>query len=412
MNENQIVEYQKNQMQANDPEVIMKWIPIAEQFAKSGLFPEIKTAAQAFAIIRYGAEIGLSEILALQSINIIKGRLAIGSQALLSLAETRGVTWNIVEETKEKCVIDFSKGKSKYRCTVTMEECEGFYMMWDTEKKAMKMKDNWKKQPANMLYARCVSKGLRRIDPGCAMGMYTPEETTDFMEHKGFENAKQVNTTPASSIEPKEMFRNWLIQNTITDEETGVVSSIQEYFEEKIKDKYKHQNHFLNSHCVFVEEKIDGDFIEALKSSNDVFQEYSNSYVRWVDGRREKAKAAEEATKARAEETLPPVERNDPIDAALAQPVTGLAEFAEFLQSGVIDGQPSYDYFSALMDEMGQKYSTIDKYIQNHCDFVTSNETLDGDFELALKFMKEQWQVYAMAYKKYIADLTKSKKKS
>ena len=42
-----------------------------------------------------------------------------------------------------------------------------------------------------MLWARCVSDGVRVVAPECVQGIYTPEETADFTE---------ISATPAPSI--------------------------------------------------------------------------------------------------------------------------------------------------------------------------------------------------------------------
>jgi len=94
------------------------------------------------------------------------------------------------------------------------------------------------------------------------------------------------------------------------------------------------------------------------------------------------------------------------------QPIKGWAEFDHFLRNDKIDGQFSYDYWSAVMNELDQSYSTVDRYVRSHYDFVLQDQSLDGDFEVALNFLLKDPNPYTIAYKKWVKDrIDLSKKK-
>jgi hypothetical protein len=54
------------------------------------------------------------------------------------------------------------------------------YTYSDARNLGLTAKDNWKKQPAVMMYWRCYSKGANRVAPDLINGLYTTEEVASF----------------------------------------------------------------------------------------------------------------------------------------------------------------------------------------------------------------------------------------
>ena len=152
-----------------NPEDSLKLQKVASGLHQSGLYPNIKGPAGAYAIVQYGFELGLGPMTSLQNINLIQGKPAANGQTMLSLAMSRGVTFQVKEESAERCVITFKRNDMEYTATFTWE---------DAKRAGLTGKDNWKKWPTEMLYWRAVAKGVRRIAPEAVMGLYTPEELT------------------------------------------------------------------------------------------------------------------------------------------------------------------------------------------------------------------------------------------
>jgi len=175
----------KQHYDVTNPDYVCKWMVVAAEFAKAKLFADIDSPAKAFAIMQYGMEIGLSPMLALKNINIIKGQPTINTQAMLSLAAQRGVTWDVEEESEKKCVIVFKKGGRSYRSEFTLKDADDL---------GLTSRDQWKKQPKTMLFWRSVSNGIRRIDPGAILGLYTPEEVESLAEPADTKKGKSKST--------------------------------------------------------------------------------------------------------------------------------------------------------------------------------------------------------------------------
>jgi hypothetical protein len=144
---------------------------VAESLLKSGFLPQsIKTPAQAVAIILMGREVGLPEMQALRSINVIQGKPTLSAELMLALFSARvNGQAKIVKLDDTECVIKFQRpGRAPHVERFTIEQAR---------KMGLSTKDNYAKQVATMLRWRCVSAGLRFYAPDAIAGIsYTPDE--------------------------------------------------------------------------------------------------------------------------------------------------------------------------------------------------------------------------------------------
>lgn len=142
---------------------------IGKAFAESGMFPDIKTAAQAVVKIQAGAEMGIPPFAAMSGIHIIQGKPTVGAGLMAANVKGSGkYDYRVVESTEKVCSIDFYQGKEKIgNSTFTIEDA----------KKAQTK--NLDKFPKNMLFARAISNGVKWYTPDVFSGpVYVPEEMT------------------------------------------------------------------------------------------------------------------------------------------------------------------------------------------------------------------------------------------
>ena len=150
---------------------------IGKAFAESGMFPDIKSAAQAVVKIQAGAEMGIPPFAAMSGIHIIQGKPTIGAGLMAAnVKASNKYDYKVIEQTDKVCSIDFYKGKEKLgNSTFTYE---------DAKKAGTK---NLDKFPKNMLFARAISNGVKFYTPDVFSGpVYTPEEfdvQTQDIEH-------------------------------------------------------------------------------------------------------------------------------------------------------------------------------------------------------------------------------------
>ncbi|CAL9370888.1 hypothetical protein [Streptomyces sp. enrichment culture] len=122
------------------------------------------------AAILAGAELGLKPMATLKSIDVIQGTPALRAHAMRAVVQKQGHEIELVESTPEKCVMrGRRKGSNNWQ---TVE--------WTIQRAAqMKLteKAEWKKQPQNMLVARCTGELSRLIASDALHGMpYVSEE--------------------------------------------------------------------------------------------------------------------------------------------------------------------------------------------------------------------------------------------
>ena len=142
-------------------------LSIGKAFAESGMFPDIKSAAQAIVKIQAGQEIGIPPFAAMSGIHIIQGKPTIGAGVMASCVKGSGkYDYRVVESTEAVCSIDFFQGKEKIGNST--------FTIADAKKAGTK---NLDKFPKNMLFARAMSNGVKWFTPDVFAGpVYTPEE--------------------------------------------------------------------------------------------------------------------------------------------------------------------------------------------------------------------------------------------
>lgn len=192
---------------------------ICSYLIENKLVPSGITPAQLTMMVNTGRELGMNPITAVNSIDIIQGRLSLQARIIPALLAQKGVYINVLEdyqpiyeevsvpmkdpETKE--VITDEDGKIKFykdengevlkrkkivdRIT-TVEFTRIFpngitrvgeiSFTWSMAKDAgWDTKPNWQKMPAYMMMARAISRGARIYASDCIHGMYDNYEIMD-----------------------------------------------------------------------------------------------------------------------------------------------------------------------------------------------------------------------------------------
>jgi hypothetical protein len=152
------------QLQKHNPTEVMA---LGKAFAESGMFPDIKSAAQAIVKIQAGAELGIGPFQSMSGIHIISGKPTIGAGVMASMVKASGkYNYKVTEQTEKICSIDFYEGKDMIgTSTFTID---------DAKKAGTK---NLDKFPRNMLFARAMSNGVKWYTPDVFAGpVYVPEE--------------------------------------------------------------------------------------------------------------------------------------------------------------------------------------------------------------------------------------------
>lgn len=169
---------------------VQEMMKIGDLFAQSGLFTDIRGAAQATTKIIAGQELGIPPFAAMNGFHIIKGKAAMGANLIGATIKRSGKYDYIVREmTPERCLIEFYQVIEGKRESIGKSD----FTVADAKKAGTQ---NLDKYPRNMLFARAMSNGARWFTPDVFLGpIYTPEELGASVDEAG-------DIIPGSSYAP------------------------------------------------------------------------------------------------------------------------------------------------------------------------------------------------------------------
>lgn len=175
---------------------------MAKAVAASNLFG-VKSQDQAMALMLVAQAEGRHPALAARDYDIISGRPAKKSEAMLRdfLQSGGKVEWHELTDILSDATFSHPAGGS-VRIT------------WDMKRAAaagLGTKDTWKKYPRQMLRARVVSEGIRTVCPMATSGMYVPEEVQDFDD-----KVVEAKFTEVKKPEPKPEVKDDVKDKSIT----------------------------------------------------------------------------------------------------------------------------------------------------------------------------------------------------
>lgn len=137
---------------------------VADAFVKSGYFPDVKSQAQAVVKILAGQEAGFGPMASIMGIYIVEGKPTFGSNLLAAAVKRSGrYDYRIVTATDKACELEFFEaGKAVGKSGFTIEEAQ---------RAKLAGKYNWQGYPSDMLFARALSRGVRRFCPDAMNGV-------------------------------------------------------------------------------------------------------------------------------------------------------------------------------------------------------------------------------------------------
>ena len=153
---------------------------LARLFSASGLFgravgnPDQHMAECAIKLLA-GLECGFGSFASIAGVSVINGRPGFGANLLAQAIKRHPLyDYRVLEKTDQVCRIRFLEGKGKEKEELGVET---FTIAMAERAGLIKNGGPWKQYPEAMLFARCLSAGMRTHCPD-ALGVaaYTPEE--------------------------------------------------------------------------------------------------------------------------------------------------------------------------------------------------------------------------------------------
>jgi len=144
---------------------------------------------------------------ALQGMYPVRGKLEMEGWLMDGLAISRcGIRKTVVDSTDRKCKITFHRDNwSDMTVEYDLRHAEKMGIIRDLDMDAgtfKTSKDPWKRSTEEMLYWRCLSKGLKRIAPDYFGGIYAVGELRGVSEHQGTASAKEDMDRLRGGVDP------------------------------------------------------------------------------------------------------------------------------------------------------------------------------------------------------------------
>lgn len=208
---------------------------VGSHIAKSGSYRDIKVVAQAVVKILRGRELGIGPMSSVEGIYVIEGKTTLSANLMLMLLDaSKKYDYEVLEATDTVCKIKFLRlepdGKSwKARGTST-------FTIDEAKRADLLKKSNWKNYPSDMLFARALSRGMRRFCPGVGVGVYHYDEMG--LDVDGDGNAVNV---PVPST-PQQLTSNVSVQDA---EVVGEIPAWRSEVERLLKEQDIERKSFL-----------------------------------------------------------------------------------------------------------------------------------------------------------------------
>lgn len=188
----------------------------ARAMSASGFFSDTRQASQAIVKILAGQELGFGPFASMTGVNIIQNKPVLAANLMAAAVKRTGkYNYRVTKHTERECEITFFEGGQ-------VSGTSSF--SWDdAEKAGLTGKDNWKKYPRNMLFARALSNGQKWYAPDVFNGalVYTPDELGANVDEEGnaiVETKIHPEVTESTNTEGEESVRvftnpvDWLMQ--------------------------------------------------------------------------------------------------------------------------------------------------------------------------------------------------------
>ena len=191
---------------------------LGKVFYESGMFPDIRSAAQAIVKIQAGSELGFSPIYSMAKIYIVKGRVMVGAEALGAMVKRSGrYDYRVIKLTDTECELMFTdNGQDVYHSRFTMEDARRADLVQPNS--------GWYKWPRAMLMSKALSQGARIVCPHMISGAYVPEDFgVEINESGEVENAESVMVEPRVIVGPASAEKAEVAAETMA---TGTVKQV------------------------------------------------------------------------------------------------------------------------------------------------------------------------------------------
>jgi hypothetical protein len=163
-----------------------------EAVAQSGMFG-VTNAGAGMVVVATCQSQGISLMEFARTYHIIEGKPSMRADAMLAELRKRGGRYRMIENSVNRAAAAFEFEGVMIEFVVTMDDAKRTGDAFKADGKTLK--HNWAHRADDMLWARMVSKAVRRLCPEIVYGLYSPEETGDFSQERGSPSREPVQIT-------------------------------------------------------------------------------------------------------------------------------------------------------------------------------------------------------------------------
>lgn len=175
--------------------------------ARSGMLGQNQTAetGSVIALDAFARGIPITEIPL--NYHLVNGRITMKAEAMLAGFHELGGKHSIIEQSADACSVKFSIDDECETFTTTWEEAQK--ESWPYGKDGKTIKSTWAGPVgrADMLWARTVSRAVRKLRPSICGGKYTPEEIQDLPEYAEAISGNGKATEPAEPVDVEALLK-------------------------------------------------------------------------------------------------------------------------------------------------------------------------------------------------------------
>lgn len=170
---------------------------LAEWVAQSQMFPGVRMPQQAMTLMLICEADQIHPINALRRYHIIDGHPTMRADAIQAEFQRRGGRIKIIKTDAIEARAVFSHPTYQPEGVTLEVHIDQF--------KHLAGRDNWVKNRQDMLWARLITKGVRKVDPGVIVGILSTDEAQDAIETAYVQAviAPEVVPDPVKYVEPR-----------------------------------------------------------------------------------------------------------------------------------------------------------------------------------------------------------------
>lgn len=185
---------------ALEPRSLSEAITLCKMAVASGFLPKaISKPEAALMILMRGRELGLTAMQSFASINVIEGKTSMSAELIVAkVKQKRDVCryFRFVDGDEKKAVFETHREGDPEPTTLE-------YTWEDAVRMKFADKDNYKKQPANMLRWRCAVALARLVYPELTLGLVDSDEAQVIARETKVVEADVIDATAIESLDDR-----------------------------------------------------------------------------------------------------------------------------------------------------------------------------------------------------------------